>query len=462
MRIAIIDDQFEIRYALEKTLESNGYETESYEGHEDGLIEELIYQNFDLLIVDARLEDGLNGINLLKEYQENKKLPPSILITAYTTPSNIIEASIVGVKEVLQKPFETDELLEIINRHGSNKKNTKDNISIFNASKENFIGSFETMKDIYKKVGIAANNNLNVLIYGKTGCGKELIANMIHNFSNRDNKPFVSLNCAAIPSELFESQLFGHEKGSFTSAEKQHIGFAEECEDGTLFLDEVGELPMAQQGKLLRFLETKQFRRVGGTREIKFKGRIISASNINFSEYVNEGLFREDLYYRLGMITIDVPTLKERESDIPELANYFINKANKELQLNITSISKEALQKLQKHEWPGNIRELRNTIYNAVMDTTTQEISKKDIKLNAVRQKNSDSLQLEKEFDNLLSKTELTNSHLALYELEKRFFHHLFLKHNQNISQMSKALQISRNTLKAKLKRYQIIDVDLN
>lgn len=455
MRIAVIDDQLEIRYAIGKILEQNDYGVETYSGCEDGLIEELLEQKFDLLIVDARLDDGLNGIDILRALQEHKALPPALLVTAYTTPSNIIEASRIGVKEVLQKPFEPEELLDAIRRYAITKKRSTKSVVIFDEDGENFIGSFETMKEIYKKVGIAANNDLNVLVWGETGSGKELIANMIHRFSPRSHQPLIALNCAAIPAELFESQLFGHERGAFTGADRQHIGFAEEAGEGTLFLDEVGELPMPQQSKLLRFLETRRFRRVGGVKEITFKGRIVAATNISFADYLHNGRFREDLYYRLGMITMTVPPLRERQIDIPALVSHFISQANKELKTEVFSISKEALEALKHHPWPGNIRELRNTVYNAVMNTSTQQISAEDIRLNPVACADETS-RLEKEFDSLLETYGLSDAHEVFTEIEKRFLTHIWAKYDGNISQMANALQLSRNTLKTRLKGFAI------
>ena len=230
------------------------------------------------------------------------------------------------------------------------------------------------MKEIYKKIGIAANNDLAILIYGETGTGKELIANLIHTNSERSAHPFIAVNCASIPKELFESQLFGHEKGSFTSADKQHIGFAEQTGEGTLFLDEIGELDIELQSKLLRFLETKKFRRVGGTKELHFEGRIISATNANLKEQSQQKSFREDLYFRLSMLTITMPTLKERIQDIPILCEHFIAKANRDLKTTISSISEEAIKKLLQHHWRGNIRELRNTIYSACLNASDDMI----------------------------------------------------------------------------------------
>lgn len=456
MRIALIDDQMEIRYAVKKILEQNSYDVVTYCGDEDGLIEELIEQKFDFLLVDARLEEGRSGIDILRSLGEQKALPPALLVTGYTTPSNIIEASRLGVKEVLQKPFEPHELIELIEQHALKKKRVNKDLIVFDAQSENFIGSFETMKDIYKKVGIASNNDLNVLLVGETGSGKELIASMIHRFSPRSSEPFVALNCAAIPADLFESQLFGHEKGSFTGADRQHIGFAEEAKGGTLFLDEVGELPLAQQSKLLRFLETRTFRRLGGIKEISFSGRIVAATNISFTDSIQKGDFREDLYYRLGMLSISVPPLRERQGDLNALVKHFILQANKELHTEVQSISKNALEELVKHSWPGNIRELRNTIYNAVMQTSNQQIGINDIYINPIIQKSVKN-ELDGIFDAMLKEQGLADAHKVYEEIEKKFLVHLWEKSNRNITHLAQALRVSRNTLKAKLKGFEIL-----
>jgi len=290
MKIAIIDDQQEIRYSVAKILQRHGHTPIQFNGEESAIHVSLQEQGVELLVVDVMLGETLTGIDLIKQFKKEGLELPIILMTAYTTPGNMIEASKIGIKDILQKPFDETQLMALVAKYQRTPlKNKRDKV-LMKQSKEEFVGSYETMKEIYRKIGIAANNDLSVLIYGQTGTGKELIANLIHTNSQHAEHPFIAVNCASIPKELFESQLFGHEKGSFTSADKQHIGFAELTGEGTLFLDEIGELDGELQSKLLRFLETKKFRRVGGTRELFFDGRIISATNANLKEQSEKGV----------------------------------------------------------------------------------------------------------------------------------------------------------------------------
>jgi DNA-binding NtrC family response regulator len=455
VKIVIIDDQEEIRYSLAKILNREGYETIEFAGNEYGLVEDVVSAKPALVVIDVMLGVNISGIDLAREIQNSKLGAPIVLITAYTTPSNVIEASRVGVKDILQKPFEPDEFLEIVKRYAKTKRSKSQDLIFYEDDGEAFVGSFETMKSVYKKIGIAANNDLSVLIRGETGSGKELIAKMIHKSSDRASKPLIAVNCAAIPSELFESQFFGHERGAFTGADKQYIGLAEQAEDGTLFLDEIGELSVALQSKLLRFLETKIFRRVGGTKEIASKARIISATNIDLSRNVTEGLFREDLFYRLAMILIEVPPLSQRQSDIPALCNHFISKANKELKTNIKSISKDAIALLCSHEWSGNIREFRNTIYNAALNADGEIIGVNDIKLSRLSKK--DGSALTPAICELLDEKGVEFGARAFEEIEKEFLKE-FLVRCPNFSQAANHLEMSRNTLKAKLRKYGIYE----
>jgi len=454
MKIAIIDDQQEIRYSVSKILQKHEHNTIQFNGLESDIIESLQEHAVKLIIVDVMLSESFTGIDLVKQIKKSGFDIPIILMTAYTTPENMIEASKIGIKDILQKPFDEKNLLELVEKNYQKPKNdSSSKIAITTTKKSQFVGSFDTMKEIYHKIGIAANNDLAVLIYGETGTGKELIANLIHSNSQREKEPFVALNCASIPKELFESQLFGHEKGSFTGADKQHIGFAEQVGEGSLFLDEIGELDIELQSKLLRFLETKKFRRVGGTKEIGFKGRIISATNVNLKEKSTKGFFREDLYFRLSILSISMPNLSARIKDIPILCEHFIDKANKELKTSIEAISKEAIESLKKEPWKGNIRELRNTIYSACLNARGKSLEIIDFAFS----KKEDTDSLENQLKQLLSTQIHQDSDLKEIEttLQKVFLSTCF-EQMPNISQLSQSLNISRNTLKKQLKELGI------
>lgn len=451
MKIAIIDDQQEIRYSVAKILQRYDHTPVQFNGEEHRLEEMLQEQGVELLIVDVMLGDTLTGIDLVKRFKKSGIRSPIILMTAYTTPTNMIEASKIGIKDILQKPFDETQLINLVQKHQHGAMKDKTEKKLIGQSKEEFVGSYETMKEIYRKIGIAANNDLCVLIYGQTGTGKELIANLIHTNSHHNEHPFIALNCASIPKELFESQLFGHEKGSFTSADKQHIGFAEQTGEGTLFLDEIGELDLELQSKLLRFLETKKFRRVGGNRELPFEGRIISATNTNLQEQSEKGFFREDLYFRLSMLSITMPTLQERIQDIPILCEHFIAKANKELKTSIGAISQEALEKLQKHPWRGNIRELRNTIYSACLNASSDTLHSEEMNLLFSQEKSDVEQVLSKICHDYLAEHGIQGAKELAQLWSKTLLHVSFMR-CPNLSQLCTALDISRNTLKKQLR----------
>ncbi|MCF6173757.1 MAG: sigma-54 dependent transcriptional regulator [Campylobacteraceae bacterium] len=310
----------------------------------------------------------------------------------------------------------------------------------------------ETRKEIYSQIGVAANNNLSVMILGDTGTGKELIAKLIHKNSKNSESKILSVNCASIPSELFESQLFGHEKGSFTDANKKHIGFAEIVGNGTLFLDEIGELNISLQSKLLRFLENKTFKRVGGNSDIDFKGRVISATNINMQENITKESFRQDLYFRLATISIKVPTLKQRKQDIPLLAEFFIKQANKDLHLNIKGISNDALEVLKNRTYYGNIRELKNVIYNSILNAHEDIIHKNNIKFESLDQNDLSIVDI---ISHKLDDKGLKNAKIILEEVQRDFYATL-LKKSDNITHLANYLDISRSTLRKILKKYNL------
>ena len=450
MKIAIIDDQEEVRYSVSRTLKKAKYETFTFDGFEEDIENTIIDENIDLLIVDVMLSDDFSGIDLIKRFREGNIKQPVILMTAYTTPTNMIEASKIGIKDILQKPFTSEELKNIVAKY---KSTSSANIIIKKQIDEEFVGSFETMKEIYSKIGIAANNDLPVMIVGDTGTGKELIANLIHKNSVQNNSSIVAINCASIPKELFESQFFGYEKGAFTDAKTQHIGFTESVGEGTLFLDEIGELDLTLQSKLLRFLENKTFKRVGGNVDIPFKGRIISATNINIDTNIKNDHFREDLFYRLSMINIEVPDLHTRKQDIPILIEYFIKKANHDLKLDIKGISDEAMDTLKNREYQGNIRELRNIVYNCVLNAHENIIKKENIKIFSQTQ---NSLDIEEIISQMVEKEGVENAKEVFEKIEKSFYSALFMQTN-NISHLAEYLGISRSTLRKTLQKYNLI-----
>lgn len=452
MKIALIEDQEEIRYSIGKILEEQGDTLIEFDGTPMDYPQALKKERVELLILDVML-DGENGIDILKSLRREGMQFPVILITAYTTPTNIIEASRFGVKEILQKPFDAEELLKAIAPYRSKERKEKSSIEL-QAFEYGFVGSYATMGEIYKQIGVMAGNDLSVMINGETGTGKELVASMLHQFSIRKMAPFIAVNCAAIPKDLFESQLFGHERGAFTGADRHHVGYIEQADNGVLFLDEIGEMDMLLQSKLLRFLETKKIRRLGGNRDIDIDVKIVSATNILIDSKISEGLFREDLYYRLSQLSITLPPLRERQDDIEILCSYFIQKANQELSTNVTGINEEALHSLKGYEWPGNIREFKNVIFQSVLRTRTGVIAQTYLKNCAHQQQNSDALIpfLEELF--LCAGNE--NGGLILERLEKELIAILLRRYERNITLVASSLNISRNTLKSKIDKYSL------
>lgn len=455
MKIAIIDDQEMIRYSVKKILNKNNHETFEYTGQEENLIQDIEEKQIEVLILDVMLEFEKTGIELLEELRAEDIKIAVILMTAFTTPQNVIKATQLDVIEILKKPFEEEELLSLVNDLSKELKKESDHELV--ESQGQFIGSFETMKNIYKKIGIASKNDLTVLINGDTGTGKELVASLIHQNSKRKDEPFVSINCASIPSELFESQLFGHEKGSFTGAEKLHIGYAQQVKNGTLFLDEIGELDIQLQSKILRFLENGSFRRIGGNEEFYFKGRILAATNINFQEAISNNTFREDLYFRLSMLNIELPSLNERKKDISLLADHFIHLANKDLQTSIHSISQDAINILEEFHWKGNIRQLRNTIYNAVLNAKKEKITSEDLEYLHLKKEAKDTKEnfFEDNLKTLIDNKNLEELKSLKEDIDKKFLE-FSIEKTSNISILSQALGLSRATLRKRLTDFKI------
>jgi len=455
MNIAIIDDQEFIRYSVKKILKKRSFNTYDYSGEEENLIDDLVQKDIKLIILDVVLEIHKTGIDILEEIRKRKLDIQVVLMTAFTTAENVIKANKLEVVDILKKPFEEEELLSILDEIVKNNQNLDDNTLPLENTQSEFIGSFETMKNIYKKIGMAATNNLTVLITGDTGTGKELVAQLIHKNSANMHKPFISINCASIPAELFESQLFGHEKGSFTGATSQHIGYAQQVERGTLFLDEIGELNIDLQSKILRFLENGSFRRVGGYKEFTFDGRIIAATNLNFQEAIEKNIFREDLYFRLSMLNIDLPSLAKRKDDIPLLVEHFIKKANKDLNTQVKTISQGAINILSKHHWRGNIRELRNAIYNAVLVSKQDNITPNDLEYLNKETKEQNPKSFDTYVENLLEVEGLGNA-LQIKENIDKIFLQTCVKQCSNITHLAQYLNVSRATLRKRLKSFGI------
>ena len=440
-RVLLIDDDPTVLYSIKKVLTQRGftvYALESPEGMEKYL--DLSH----VLIIDIRLV-GQSGVDVVSHLRSKGINIPVVFITAYTDFDNIVKASRLGSVEILRKPFDVEDIVRTIER-AINKGG--EFLTTYREEYEyEVVGVSTAMFEVFKKVGLASTNDLNVLITGETGVGKDLIAKLIHLNSNRKDKPFVVINCPSIPWDLFEIELFGSVKGAYTGATVDRKGKAELAEGGTLFLNEIGDLPYKLQAKLLGFVERKTFYPVGGTREKEVDVRLIFATNKNLKELISEGKFREDLYHRMNQIEIYIPPLRERKEDIPPLINFFINMANKDLGLWVNGISEKALKTALEYSWPGNVRELKNVIYKAVLDTKVGIIEALPLEI-----KETEKLSLSDMLDAYISSKKEEELATAFEELERTFIRKLLERYGGNKSKVAEILGISRNTLNAKLR----------
>jgi DNA-binding NtrC family response regulator len=378
--ILVVDDEEMSRFILREALTRRGYAVEEAGDAETGL-KKLRRHPYDLVLLDIQMP-GLSGIDAIPKF---KDIDPSVMIimtTALASKETILEAMSRGALDYFVKPFKMEEMEVVVRRSLDRRRlelelqNLKEQISE-TFRYENIIGRSGGMQEVLRLVGRVAATTATVLIWGETGTGKELIARAIHQNSSRKDKPLVKLNCAGIPEGLLESELFGFEKGAFTGAVERKLGKFELADQGTIFLDEIGDMNPGAQAKILRILQEMEFERLGGIKPIKIDVRVIAATNRDLTEAVKRGLFREDLFHRLNLFSIHVPPLRDRIEDIPMLAEHFLNEANARFERSIRSISAEAMNHLMKYEWPGNVRELKNTIERSVLITDGDVLTSK-------------------------------------------------------------------------------------
>jgi nitrogen regulation protein NR(I) len=365
--ILLIEDDRSTAAALEKVLKEEGYAV-TVVGRGDLGLSEARARPYDLVITDLRLP-GLSGMELIAQLHGAKPKLPIIMMTAHGTTETAIEAMKLGACDYLVKPFEVDELLDLTASAVASSRRMSEPVEMGEArsAERAIIGSSRVMQNIYKEIGRVAATPVTLLIRGATGTGKELIARAVYQHSDRADKPFIAVNCAAIPETLLESELFGHERGSFTGAHSRRIGRFEQAQGGTIFLDEIGDLSANTQAKLLRVLQEKCFQRVGGDELIRIDVRVLAATHRDLGAAIQEKEFREDLFYRLSVVTITLPSLNERTEDIPDLVRFFIRRYAKDLAVENPSIQADAITWLQSQPWPGNVRELENVIRRAML-----------------------------------------------------------------------------------------------
>lgn len=468
-KILIADDEENIRWVLKKGLEKEGYSVLTVDSAIKA-IEKLKKEYFDVIFMDIRMPqmNGLEALGKLKEINPDALI---IIITAYGSMKTAIEAMQKGAYDYLTKPFDMEEV-KLITRRALNTKALSREVTHLREGIMDvlefgtIVGNSPRMQEVYKAIGKTANTDVTVLLRGESGTGKELVARAIHHHSRRVGKPFVTVNCAAIPSTLLESELFGYEKGAFTDAHQRRFGKFELATEGTIFLDEIGDMTLDLQTKILRILQEKEFERVGGSETIKVNVRVIAATNKNLEEEMQKGSFREDLYYRLNVVSIYLPPLRERREDIPALIDYFIAKYSKDL--GVKYISSEALDLLVRYNWPGNVRELENIVQRAMVMTTTNTILPENIPLtispSEMEPVRFDGTSLEKMVEKKLSECiknfrglERGNLHSLVVSLVEKPMIEVVLKEMKyNQIKAANLLGINRNTLRKKIKELGI------
>ncbi len=383
-RILVVDDHDSLRKGLVRALTNAGHEVQEA-ANGTSAIERLQDNQFDVVLTDLRM-GGADGMDVLRTTRAIQPSAAVILMTAFGSIHTAVEAMKIGAFDFVQKPFEIEEM-ELKIEKAIELRHLRHQVDYLRHEQQDIydfdriVGASGALQQVLSIVKKVARSNSTVLVRGETGTGKELIAGAIHHNSNRANRAFVKVNCAALQENLLESELFGHEKGAFTSADKQRIGRFEQADGGTLFLDEIGDMSQSTQSKILRVLQEHEFERLGGTRTLRVDVRIIAATNRNLSQMVQEGRFREDLYYRLNVVSLETPPLRDRKDDIPELGEFFVKRFAGELKKHIEGLDADAQKLLARHNWPGNIRELENVIERAVLLTDGPLIKASDLQI---------------------------------------------------------------------------------
>jgi two-component system nitrogen regulation response regulator GlnG len=367
--LLVIDDEESVRYSFRRIFEGEGVEVVTAASAAEGL-QRLAESGADVVVLDLQLPDR-SGLDVFREIHAREPRRPVLFITAHGTTETAIEAMKGGAFDYLVKPVDLERMSQVLERafEAARLMSLPAMLPVEEVG-DRIVGRSPVMQEMCKAIGRIAPQEVNVLILGESGTGKELVARALYQHSRRQDKPFLAINCAAIPETLLESELFGHEKGAFTGAERKRIGKFEQCGGGTLLLDEIGDMPASLQAKMLRVLQEQRFERVGGNETIQARVRILAATNQDLSKLVAEGRFRKDLFYRLNGVTIQVPPLRARKEDVAELAHYFLFRLNHELNFDLRAIAPEALDVLQGHDWPGNVRELQGVIKQAMLNAS--------------------------------------------------------------------------------------------
>ncbi|MBI1912502.1 MAG: sigma-54-dependent Fis family transcriptional regulator [Deltaproteobacteria bacterium] len=448
--ILVVDDEKGQREILKAILESEGYNVGTASGGQEAL-EAIQKNNFELVVTDLKMP-GMDGHELLKQILREKPSVSVVMITAHGTIDSAVEAIRQGAFDYLTKPLDREKLLIVSKKAVEKSRLMSENMQLKQQLEKQFrpegiIGTDSKMREIFRIIKKVSGSSATVLIYGESGTGKELIAKALHYSSLRSANPFMAINCAAIPETLLETELFGYEKGAFTGAYARNTGLFEAADKGTIFLDEIGDMNLTLQSKLLRVLQEKEIRRVGGSSNIKVNVRIIAATNKDLDIVIKEGKFREDLFYRLNVVAFKIPPLRERRSDIPELAAYFMKKYNEALEKNVKGISDEAMNAFMNYNWPGNVRQLEAVIERAILlnegDTIEMESLPMEIMTRPITLGKMDF--------------ELPEGGISFEDFEKEMLIKAMVKSNGVLGKAAHLLGMSYRTLQYRLNKFGII-----
>ena len=468
-RILIVDDDLTLCHFITKALSQKGYQViPCHSGRE--ALDVVRGQETDLILLDNKLPDR-NGLEILKEIKRDHPKVSVIIMTAFGTTGTAIEAMRLGAFDYILKPFELDEISELVAKGLEAHKLMKRAVAIpaiseYKEDSDQIIGKSKVMQEVYKLIGQVAESDVTVLIRGESGTGKELVARAIYQHSRRKDRPFLAINCAAIPETLLESELFGYERGAFTGANKRRIGKFEQCDKGTILLDEIGDMSLSTQAKILRVLQEGEFERIGGNETVKVDVRVLTSTNRKLEELIKQGTFREDLYYRLKIMSLTLPPLREHKEDIKELAEYFFHLYNRQLGTNVSHIDPSMFEKLVSYSWPGNVRELANTMNRSLILCKGEVMTAEDIIFDVEGE--ATSFPNEEELENTLAKmlAPLFTDILRLWgrglhsnlleKIEKFIIQKALIETKGNQVQAAKLLGISRNTLRNRIEKYRL------
>jgi DNA-binding NtrC family response regulator len=451
--VLVVDDEKNMRRSLQTVLDDDGYAARAAESAEEAL-EFLAHEEFFMVITDARL-GGMSGYEFLGKIHRQWPDLPVLMLTAYATPKLAVEAIKAGAIDYVSKPFEPEELLHAVARCAERHHLMRENAALRSHAGEictldQIVGESEKIRELRELILTVAQTDARVLVLGESGTGKELVAGAIHGLSARRDKQYVRINCAAIPETLLESELFGHEKGSFTGAFKQKSGRVEEAGGGTIFLDEIADMSKPLQAKLLRFLEDGTFTRVGGTQELRVNVRLIAATNRDIVKAIADGDFREDLFHRLNVVQFQLPPLRDRGADILLLAEHFLKSFRAKMNKNVTAISAGARQKLLSHRWPGNVRELRNAIERALILETAREIQPASLP----------DFQIESRLQKTSAVQAAPGESLddALARIERELINSALEQNDLSLTRASEQLKLTRHSLRYRMQRLNMTE----